>query len=155
MDDLERKIERPKEHKKLQEEKYNEFLQSRLSQLSTLPDTVQSYVEGSRQSQVRKLSPHEIIFERHRPQQLRHSRVNDKKVSPIFDKIRDNTLELINGEDEEDDLLECLETSVLEPPKSLQIVVEDEAAHPIATMVSEISDRAGKTKSPTKKPILQ
>ena len=70
MDILDEQINNPEKLQNERIEKYYEFKHSRLSQLTTAPTTSQYEVNE-------QPLPHENIFERGRPQMLRHSKVND------------------------------------------------------------------------------
>ena len=61
------------------------------------------YKNGGDQFNERKKSlPHSIIFERVRPQELRHTKVNDKLAQGFRDKFyqktKEHTLKIIDGE---------------------------------------------------------
>ena len=53
-------------------------------------------------SERKKSLPHSIIFERVRPQELRHTKVNDKLAlgfrDKFYQKTKEHTLKIIDGE---------------------------------------------------------
>ena len=81
----------------MKKDKYQDFMTNRLSQLSTMPTSMQSVFNSVEQNNLRD---HAIIFERGRPQELRHTKVNDNSArdrrAKVFEQAKDSTLEVLN-----------------------------------------------------------
>ena len=74
MNALDDQLENPEKFENARKEKYFGFKHQRLSQLTTAP-TIGPYTSDHQPL------PHEIIFERSRPQEMRHTRMNDAKAA--------------------------------------------------------------------------
>lgn len=94
---LDERIENPEKFEIQRKEKYHNFKHQRLSQLTTGP-TIGPY------SQDYEPLPHEVIFERSRPQEMRHTKVNDKDAvkrrAKAFQTAKIQTLAVIKDQEE-------------------------------------------------------